>query len=201
MHSYRSRNDIDDTPENSKTFLGKDQLHWLEQGLLNSTATWKVISADVPTTIPNCFNKQLGCDDWATNGTTSSSTIFKKTFTREGSDFLKFLDDHNIKYLVVVTTDVHFPTNILVEHDPNHDGHKLIYYELVSGPLGAIPLKANPLDPTIDAAFKYQENKIFNFGYIKLQKEKPDGKIHLIAEVLDADGLVHPGSNWDLSLQ
>ena len=87
MHSYRSRNDIDDTPENNKTLLGKDQLHWLEQGLLNSTATSKVISAEVPTTIPNCFNKRLGSDDWATNGTTSSSSIFKKTFTRERSDF------------------------------------------------------------------------------------------------------------------
>ena len=96
---------------------------------------------------------------------------------------------------------MHFPTNILVEEDPNHDGHKLIYYELVSGPLGAIPLKVNPLDPTINATSKYQENKIFNFGYIKLQKEKPDGKVHLIAEVLDADGLVRPGSNWDLSPQ
>ena len=201
MHSYRSRNDLADTPENNKTLLGKDQLHWLEQSLLNSTASWKVISADVPTTIPNCFNKQLGCDNWATNSTTSSSSTFKKTFTRERSDFLKFLDDHNIKNVVVVATDVHFPTNILVEDDPNHDGHKLIYYELVSGPLSAIPLKANPLDPTINATSKYQENKIFNFGYIKLQKEKPDGKVHLIAEVLDADGLVRPGSNWDLSPQ
>ncbi|MGB6629006.1 MAG: alkaline phosphatase D family protein [Nitrososphaeraceae archaeon] len=201
MHSYRSRNDLADTPENNKTLLGKDQLHWLEQSLLNSTTSWKVISADVPTTIPNCFNKQLGCDNWATNSTTSSSSTFKKTFTRERSDFLKFLDDHNIKNVVVVATDVHFPTNILVEDDPNHDGHKLIYYELVSGPLSAIPLKVNPLDPTINATSKYQENKIFNFGYIKLQKEKPDGKVHLIAEVLDADGLVRPGSNWDLSPQ
>jgi alkaline phosphatase D len=206
MHSYRSRNDIDDTPENNKTLLGKDQLHWLEQGLLNSTATWKVISADVPTTIPNCFNKQLGCDNWATNVSTTTSnssnnSTFKKTFTRERSDFLKFLDDHNIKNVVIVATDVHFPTNILVEDDPNHDGHKLIYYELVSGPLAAIPLKANPLDPTINATSKYQENKIFTFGYVKLQKEKADGKVHLIAEVLDADGLVRPGSNWDLSPQ
>lgn len=63
MHSYRSRNDLPDTSENNKTLLGRDQLHWLEQSLLNSTATWKVISADVPTTIPNCFNKQLGCDN------------------------------------------------------------------------------------------------------------------------------------------
>ena len=201
MHSYRSRDDLPDTPENNKTLLGKDQLHWLEQSLVNSTATWKVISADVPTTIPNCFNKQLGCDNWATNGTINSSITFNKTFTRERSDFLKFLDDHNIKNVVVVATDVHFPANILVEDDPNYDGHKLIYHELVTGPLSAIPLKANPLDPTINATSKYQENKIFNFGYIKIQKEKTDGKIHLIAEVLDGEGLVRPGSNWDLSPQ
>ena len=185
-------------PQNNKTLLGNDQLHWLEQSLLNSTATWKVISADVPTTIPNCFNKQLGCDNWATNGTSST---FKKTFTRERSDFLKFLDDHNIKNIVVVATDVHFPTNILVEEDPNHDGHKLVYHELVTGPLSAIPLPANPLDPTINATSKYQENKIFNFGYIKVQKEGPDGKVHLVSDVIDEDGLLRPGSHWDLPPQ
>jgi alkaline phosphatase D len=199
MHSYRSRNDLPDVPENNKTLLGREQLNWLENSLLNSTATWKVISADVPTTIPNCFNKQLGCDNWATNGTISSNT--KKTFTRERSDFLKFLDEHNIKNVVVVATDVHFPTNILVEDDPNHDGDKLIYHELVSGPLSAIPLKANPLDPTINATSKYQENKIFNFGYVKIQKEGANGKAHLIYKVLDENGLVRPESNWDLPPQ
>jgi alkaline phosphatase D len=198
MHSYRSRNDLPDTPQNNKTLLGRDQLHWLEQSLLNSTATWKVISADVPATIPNCFNKQLGCDNWATTGT---SATFKETFTGERSDFLKFLDDHNIKNVVVVATDVHFPINILVEDDPNHDGHKLIYHELVSGPLSAIPLKANPLDPTINATSKYQENQIFNFGYIKIQQEKSDGKVHLMSEVRDENGLLRPGSNWDIPPQ
>jgi alkaline phosphatase D len=197
-HSYRSRNDLPDTPQNNKTLLGTEQLDWLEQSLLNSTAAWKVISADVPATIPNCFNKQLGCDNWATNGTSST---FEKTFTRERSEFLKFLDDHNIKNVVVVATDVHFPTNILVEDDPNHDGDKLIYHELVSGPLSAIPLKANPLDPSINATSKYQENQIFNFGYIKIQKQRSDGKVHLISEIRDEDGLLRPGSNWDISPQ
>jgi alkaline phosphatase D len=198
MHSYRSRDDLPDTPQNNKTLLGKEQLHWLEQSLLNSTATWKVISSDVPTTIPSCFNKELGCDNWATDTTNST---FKKTFTRERSDFLKFLDDHDIKNVVVVTTDVHFPTNILVEDDPNHDGDKLIYYELVSGPISAIPVKASPPDPTINATAKYQESKIFNFGHIKIQQEKSDGKVHLISEVLDENGLVRPGSNWDIPQQ
>ena len=198
MHSYRSRDDLPDTPQNNKTLLGKEQLRWLEQSLLNSTAIWKVISSDVPTTIPSCFNKQLGCDNWATE---SINSTFKKTFTRERSDFLKFLDDHNIKNVVVVTTDVHFPTNILVEDDPNHDGHKLIYYELVSGPISAIPVKASPPDPTINATAKYQESKIFNFGHIKIQQEKSDGKVHLISEVLDENGLMRPGSNWDIPPQ
>jgi alkaline phosphatase D len=198
MHSYRSRNDLPDTPQNNKTLLGRGQLQWLEQSLLNSTATWKVISADGPTTIPSCFNKQLGCDNWATDSTNST---FKKTFTRERSEFLKFLDDHNIKNIVIVATDVHFPTNILVEDDPNHDGHKLTYHELISGPISAIPVKASPPDPTINATSKYQENKIFNFGHIKIQQEKSDGKAHLISEVLDEDGLVRPQSNWDISPQ
>jgi alkaline phosphatase D len=196
MHSYRSRNDLPDTPQNNKTLLGRDQLRWLEQSLLNSTATWKVISADVPTTVPSCFNKELGCDNWATNGTT-----FKKTFTRERSDFLKFLDDHNIRNVVIVATDVHFPTNILVEDDPNHDGHKLIYHELISGPISAIPVKASPPDPTINATAKYQENKILNFGHIKIQKEKSDGKVHLVSEVIDENGIVRPGSYSDLPPQ
>jgi alkaline phosphatase D len=198
MHSYRSRDDLDDTLQSNKTLLGRDQLHWLEQSLLNSTATWKVISADAPTTIPSCFNKELGCDNWATDTTNST---FKKTFTRERSEFLKFLDDHNIKNVVVVTTDVHFPTNILVEDDPNHDGDKLVYHELVSGPISAIPVKASPPDPTINATSKYQENKIFNFGYIKIQREKPDGKVHLISEIRDENGLLRPGSNWDIPPQ
>ena len=86
MHSYRSRNDVPDTLQNNKTLLGRDQLQWLEQSLLNSNATWKVISSDVPTTIPSCFNKQLGCDNWATDDT---NTTFEKTFTRERSDLLK----------------------------------------------------------------------------------------------------------------
>jgi hypothetical protein len=42
---------------------------------------------------------------------------------------------------------------------------------------------------------------MFNFGYIKIQKDKTDGKAHLMTEVLDGEGLVRPGSNWDLPPQ
>jgi phosphodiesterase/alkaline phosphatase D-like protein len=75
--------------------LDKLKCLWLEQGLLNSKATWKVVSTDVPITIPSCFRSSFsinnGCDNWAT------SYDNNKTFVRERSEFLNFLDNHNIK--------------------------------------------------------------------------------------------------------
>ena len=197
-HSYRSRSELIDTPENNKTLLGKAQFQWLEQSLLNSTATWKVISTDVPFTIPSCFTNQLGCDSWATN-----SSAFKKTFVRERNDLLKFLDDNNIKNVIFITTDVHFPANIIVDQDPNNDGDRIILYEIVCGPFAAITYPTMiPIDPTINATYIYHENKIFNFGYLKVQKHENDvGKAHLISEIRDQDGLLRPGSHLDLRPQ
>ena len=117
--------------------MGKEQLQCLEQGLLKSNATWKVVSDDDPIFIPECQNDGIhapfGCDNWATDGNTSMN------FVNERNDFLKFLDNHNIKNVIFVTTDVHFPANIMLDQDFNNDGHKLTLYELVSGPLTAAP--------------------------------------------------------------
>ncbi|HEY9387996.1 MAG TPA: alkaline phosphatase D family protein [Nitrososphaeraceae archaeon] len=64
--SYRSPNSMADTPENNKTLLGNKQLQWLEQGLKNSSATWKVISNDIPILVPTGANASiLGRDGWA----------------------------------------------------------------------------------------------------------------------------------------
>jgi alkaline phosphatase D len=198
-HSYRSRSDLDDTLANNKTLLGKEQLQWLKKNLLNSTATWKVISTDVPFSIPSCFTKQLGCDSWATN-----STNFKKTFTSERFDLLKFLDDNDIKNVVFVTTDVHFAANVLIDENPNLDRDRLILHEIVSGPLAAISYPTPiPLDPTINATYLYHENKIFNFAFIKIQKQEgvDDGEVRLTSEIRDQDGLLRPGSRLVLSPQ
>ena len=64
--SYRSRNDLPDTPDNHKTLLGAAQLAWLKQGLAESTASWKVVSSDVPLSIPTGSNPDVfGRDGWA----------------------------------------------------------------------------------------------------------------------------------------
>ncbi len=195
-HSFRSRHDSPNSA--NKTLLGKDQLKWLEEGLLNSKATWKVISDDDPITIPRCDEKESlrtprGCDNWATDGK------IKWSFASERSDFMKFLDENNIKNVTFVTTDVHFPANIVINEDPNHDGRKLTVYELVGGPLSAGPTEQpGNLDPTINATYLYKEGKIFTFGHYSLKKDLSDNKVHFIADVRGVDDLVRPGSRLDL---
>jgi alkaline phosphatase D len=194
--SYRSRSEIPDTPQNDKTLLGKEQLQWLEEGLKNSNATWKVVSLDVPMTIPNCFNKNLGCDNWATDSAKNN-----KTYTRERNEFIKFLDDNRIKNVIFVATDVHFAANVKYDDDPNHDGHNLTFYEMVNGPLNTWTNNVtNPTDPTIKAHYSYNESAIFNFGYVTIKKLS-DGKSHLISEVIDSNGRIRPKSILNLTEQ
>lgn len=164
-HSYRSQNNLPDTIQYNKTLYGKQQLEWLKNGLLGSNATWKVISNTVPITIPNCFGERNSCDNWATTGATNN------TFVRERNAFLKFLDEHNIKNIVFIATDVHFAGTVNVTQDFDGDGDALTFYEMVNGPLNTFTQNStNPVDPIINTNYLYNESAIFNFGYLKYSK-------------------------------
>jgi alkaline phosphatase D len=204
--SYRSPNIIADTSDNNKTMLGSEQLHWLKQSLMDSSAVWKVISSDVPISVPTGANASiLGRDGWANGNETNYSS--KTGFERELQQLLAFLDDINIKNIVFVTTDVHFPANILYEIDANGDGDKLIFHELISGPLsafrfgmpGGVPLPK--LDTTFKPKILYEEGGIFNFGYVEIQKQPEDNLVHLISRIVDENGHTRPNSLLDLKPQ
>jgi alkaline phosphatase D len=204
--SYRSPNSIADTPENNKTMLGSQQLDWLEQGLMNSSAIWKVISSDIPISVPTGANASiLGRDGWANGSETNFSS--KTGFEGELQQLLEFLDNSNIMNIVFVTTDVHFPANILYEVDANNDGDKLIFHELISGPLsafrfgtpGGAPIPK--LDTTFNPKILYEEGGVFNFGYAEVQKKPEDNLVHLGAQVMDENGVARPGSLLDLKPQ
>ena len=204
--SYRSPNIIADTSDNNKTMLGSEQLHWLKQSLMDSSAVWKVISSDVPISVPTGANASiLGRDGWANGNETNYSS--KTGFERELQQLLAFLDDINIKNIVFVTTDVHFPANILYEIDANGDGDKLIFHELISGPLsafrfgmpGGVPLPK--LDTTFNPKILYEEGGIFNFGYVEIQKQPEDNLVHLISRIVDENGHTRSNSLLDLKPQ
>ena len=204
--SYRSPNDIADTSDNNKTMLGSEQLHWLKQSLMDSSAVWKVISSDVPISVPTGANASiLGRDGWANGNETNYSS--KTGFERELQQLFAFLDDINIKNIVFVTTDVHFPANILYEIDANGDGDKLIFHELISGPLsafrfgmpGGVPLPK--LDTTFNPKILYEEGGLFNFGYVEIQKQPEDNLVHLISRIVDENGYTRSNSLLDLKPQ
>jgi alkaline phosphatase D len=208
--SYRSQNHIADTPYDNKTMLGNEQLQWLKQKLSNSKATWKVISNDIPISIPTASNASiLGRDGWA-NGNETNNYSYYTGFERELADLLQFIDEQNIKNIIFITTDVHFPAFIRYNFDLNNDdGNATEIYELISGPLNAVR-GGDPfpkLDPTFNPSLLYGEGNIFNFGYVKIEKREggggatvaENGKPHFIAEIRDENGVVRPGSLLDLT--
>ena len=197
QRSYRSLNSVADTEENAKTMLGDEQLAWLKQGLLGSTATWKVISADVPISIPTGGNAvEFGRDGWASG--TDPDFSAETGFEREFGDLLAFIDDNNIQNVVFVVCDVHFAMNIGYEVDANGDGDTVTFHEFVNGPLNAVAVPPPGLDPTFNPTILYQEGDLFNFGYLRIEPAA-DGAYHLIADVRGEDGLPRPGSTVDLA--
>jgi alkaline phosphatase D len=206
--SYRSQNHIADTPDSNKTMLGEEQLQWLKQELSNSNATWKVISSDVPISIPTGSNASiLGRDGWA-NGNETNNYSYYTGFESELTDLLRFIDEQGMKNIVFITTDVHFPAFIRYNFDLNNDGNMTEIHELVSGPLSAFRLGVPfpQLDETFNPSLLYGEGNIFNFGYIRIEdgrdnEEEDNGKPHLIADIRDEKGVVRPGSTLDLRPQ
>ncbi|MFL6486652.1 MAG: alkaline phosphatase D family protein, partial [Nitrososphaera sp.] len=203
--SYRSQNHLADTPDGNKTMLGKEQLQWLKEELSNSNATWKVISSDVPISIPTGSNTSiLGRDGWA-NGNETNNYSYYTGFESELTDILGFIDNQQIKNVVFITTDVHFPAFIKYNQDLNKDGNMTEIHELVSGPLSAFRLGVPfpELDETFNPSLLYGEGNIFNFGYIRIGDRNENGdnndKPHLIADIRGENGVTRPGSQLDLT--
>jgi alkaline phosphatase D len=196
QRSYRSRNDAPDGPD--KTLLGADQLAWLEQSLLDSTATWKVISADTPIAVPTGAD-EFGRDSWA-NQPTESEEAAKTGFEYELNELLKFIDENHIQNVVFMATDVHFAQITKFDKDVNGDGQNLSFYEILSGPLNAVAGTPPEPDPTYDPTVVYAEGNLFNYAYVRIE-QGTDGKVHFIADIRDEYGIERPGSYLDLTPQ
>ncbi|HZU07987.1 MAG TPA: alkaline phosphatase D family protein [Chloroflexota bacterium] len=197
--SYRSRNDLLDTPANAKTLLGKEQLAWLKEGLRRSPATWKVVSGGVPLSIATGGGPETGRDSWARG--TEPGFAAQTGFQQELLDLLRFLDEHQVRNLVWLAADVHFPAQFRYEIDLNGDGVPLVFHELIAGPLSAARgpgPRPERLDPLLKPTLLYGEGQLLNFGYVRLEPSA-EGPARLIAEVRDETGAVRPGSRLELT--
>jgi alkaline phosphatase D len=153
MRSYRGPNG-----ENKQTsygpdsyFLGPTQIAWLKRELVNSTATWKIIAADMPISIIVVydFDTKFGSEAVAQG---DGRALGREL---EIADLLSFMKRAGIKNTVWVTADVHYTAAHY--YDPNKAQFQDFdpFWEFVSGPLHAGTFGPNRLDNTFGPELKF----------------------------------------------
>ena len=192
--SYRSPNAMPDGP--GKTLLGAAQRDWLVDEVVASDATWKVISSDVPLTLPTGWPEHYGRDGFADGvlGDGRQGTPEVTGAEEELQAVLARLDTADVDNLVVMATDVHFAMSLRWSQDFDGDGDSLTVHELISGPLNAVSVPAKTPDPSFGPEVLYSEGELFNFATLRLVRSM-NGGADLVYDVRGAeDGAVRPGS-------
>jgi alkaline phosphatase D len=184
--SFRSRNDLPDGP--GKTMLGGAQLAWLKAGLRRSTATWKVVAAAAPLSVP--AGSDTARDGWASGGGPTG-------FEHELRDLLADLDAANVRNIVFANAGPHTAYVFEYRPDANGDGDPLVFHEFVTGPLSADRFPPRSIDSTFGPRPLYAEGGLFNFAVVTVGRAA-DGRAHLVVETRDENGVVRPTSRIDL---
>jgi len=177
--SYRDANSQKDDPRHPKTMLGREQVDWLKRSVLGSDATWKVIISSVTLAVPTCVAGR-GCDDWA-------SFDHQTGFQYELQDILRFLQSHDIRNHVWISTDIHFVE--VFRYVPFRDDPTFTFYEVDTGPLNAGVFPKHEFDLTLHPTelFKYPDSaepqegyaaakSWFNFGVMRVDEH---GELHI----------------------
>ncbi|MCG8926246.1 alkaline phosphatase [Lentzea sp. CC55] len=139
MRTYKDRNT---SPKDQPgVVLGARQAKWLVDGLSRSTATWKIIAADLPIglTVPD------GTDvEGVANGLPGAPNGRE----HEIAWVLRELKRRRVKNTVWLTADVHYTAAHHYSPDRAAVGDFDPFWEFVSGPLHSGAFGPNALDPT-----------------------------------------------------
>jgi alkaline phosphatase D len=151
MRSYKGPNSANDQSEMSPAtaLLGAWQLRWLKQALLASSATWKVIAADMP------IGLIVPDDDVFENAANGNGPARGREL--EVAELLTFIHRNHIDNVVWLTADVHYTA--AHRYDPNRARYADFapFWEFVSGPLNAGTFGPNPLDDTFGPEVIFQK--------------------------------------------
>jgi len=149
MRSYRGPNtnnlQTEQSPETA--FLGNDQVIWLQNGLKNSTAVWKVIAADMP------IGLNIS-DDFANNPPQRWEAIANGNNgpalgrELEIAGLLSNIKANNIKNIVWLTADVHYAAAHYYDPSKAQATDFNGFWEFIAGPLNAGSFGPNTTDGT-----------------------------------------------------
>lgn len=147
MRSYRGPNSFGRQTErdNTTAFLGQAQVGWLNRGLRESRATWKVIAADMPIGLPIADGQdESGRPRFEAVANGSGPALGREL---ELAQVLRTIRRDRVRNVVWLTGDVHYtaahyynPAKArFTDFDP--------FWEFVSGPVHAGGTSFGPLEP------------------------------------------------------
>jgi len=146
MRSYRGPNSFNrqERPGPETAFLGAEQLQWLQRGLTQSRAVWKVVAADMPIGLVIGDGKDAqGRDRFEAAANGDGPALGREL---EIAQLLSHLKRHRVRNVVWLTADVHYAA--AHHYDPRRAVFRDFdpFWEFVSGPLHAGSFGPNPLD-------------------------------------------------------
>lgn len=190
------------------TMLGAQQRDWLIEGLLHSTARWKVVASSVPLALRT--GTRLPRDGWAQDDDRGYEAELRQVFEAVAAK--------SVRGVVFVTADVHFASGFCLQPADERDSFRVV--ELGSGPLHAEVVSGKAAvesagdstseksEPKIDHSFRPQllywlapaeppstfaeALKLFNYGVIEI-----DAAGDLRAGIINARGKRLVQLRWD----
>lgn len=151
MRSYKGPNSANRQAAmgDASAIFGSAQLRWLKAALAASTATWKIIAADLPLGLvvgdgPNVYEAVANGDPGAPLGR-----------ELEVADLLRFIREHRVRNTVWITADVHYCA--AHHYDPSRARFADFdpFWEFVAGPLHAGTFGPNALDGTFGPEVRF----------------------------------------------
>ncbi|WP_344863831.1 alkaline phosphatase D family protein [Amycolatopsis ultiminotia] len=139
MRTYRDANTADQTQPGY--ILGDKQARWLADALRRSTATWKIVQADMPIGL-------VVPDGTAIEAVANGLPGAPGGRETELAWVLREISRHRVRNVVWLTADVHYTAAHHYSPDRAAAGDFDPFWEFVSGPLNAGAFGPNELDPT-----------------------------------------------------
>jgi alkaline phosphatase D len=139
MRSYKNPNTADQAKPGY--ILGDKQAKWLVDGLARSTATWKIVQADLPIGL-------VVPDGAAIEGVANGLPGAPAGRESELAWVLREIARRQVRNVAWLTADVHYTAAHHYSPDRAAAGDFAPFWEFVSGPLHAGAFGPNKLDPT-----------------------------------------------------
>ena len=156
MRSYRGPNSANLQPfeSDATAMLGNEQVDWLIAQLLASSATWKIIAADMPIGLYVADGKDAqGNDKWeaVSNGNDGQALGRELEIAR----LLRSIK--SIKNVVWITADVHYCAAHYYNPGKAQFNDFAGFWEFVAGPINAGSFGPNKLDQTFGPVAVFQK--------------------------------------------